>query len=270
MTTAPQVPANAIRLFPAGQQDFLTHNQGGYLPYAVDHGWERAFSERLDPAIPSLDESIAAGHGFCLSRARGVYAKGTQPMTVKAPGTGTQYGSEPRGLDHWQTNDDFIAAVRKRCEKVKISIGYVGGLPLSLGELPEQDLISKIDAMIRWVQDCGFSHVGLDLAAIDSQQEVTPSPSLRLAAKLTFAGVGALIEAQPRLDPSLFDWLEGRFGCIAGPEFLNDGAYLNPKSAGVCLSPWFLWLQGSLTPAQRVKLAKAHPEYVPIMEFAGF
>ncbi len=274
MTTALTIPANSVRLFTMGQQDFLKHNQAGLLPYAIDHSWEKAFSTRMDPNIPSLDESIAAGHGACWNRVRGVYAPGTEPMTVREPGTSKEWGSEPRGLDQWQSHDDQVPAIRKRTDTCRAkgltAMAYVGGLPLdtfdqAFGMAQRQ---AKIGAMIRWVIACGFTDVAFDLTAIDSQ-EYFESPTCYLADELIAYGVNAHINAQPKLHPGILPWLDGRFGCVAEPEWLGNPQVLAPTNAGACIKVWRLWLQGSIEPAPRVKLANAHPDYIPIIDFQG-
>lgn len=271
-TSTPTIPANAIVMANCGNRDFLSHNQAGLLPYAIDHSWERAFSRRMDPNIASLDETIAAGYGVCFNRVRGVYAKDHQPMTVRAPGTGQQFGSEPRGLDQWQSNDDQVPAIRKRTDACRAkglpAIAYVGGLPLDCFawlELGQRN--SRIGAMVRWVSDCGFTTVALDLTALDSQEKYRSS-TMMLVDELRL-GFGVCIEAQPRLHPGILPWLEGRFGCIHGPDKLGQPEYMTPKSAGACFNANYLWLQGSLSPDQRLKLAATNQDMVPIIDIQG-
>lgn len=274
MTTALTIPANAVRLFTCGQIDFLKHNQAGLLPYAIDRSWERAFSERMDPNVPSLDESIAAGHGVCFNRVRGVYAPGTEPMTVREPDTGTKYGSEPRGLDQWQSHDDQVPSIRKRTDMCRAkgltAMAYVGGLPLDTfdqasGMAQRQ---AKIGAMIRWVIACGFTDVAFDLTAIDSQEDFE-SPTCYLADELTAYGVNVHINAQPKLHPGILPWLDGRFGCVAEPEWLGNPQVLSPTNAGACIKRWFLWVQGSIKPFERLILANNNSAYTPIIDWQG-
>lgn len=281
MTTAPTAPAGTLRMFTCTDPSAFADNPIGLLPEFRRRGWESCFAKSLFQGIPSLDETIEAGKGFVLNRATGIWPDGKQPMTVAQPRSRAKLGSEPRGLSEIAALEKIApglpAAVRKRTDRCRVlrlkSIVYVGGLPLNLfTSKTAAEREAMLDAMVAWVKACGFDAVGLDLTALDSQ-EWGKSPTMRLAEKLIAAGVEVCIEAQPELQPGMFQWIDGRFSCMTGPGnwYAPDKMkYLRPENSRKALNNWYLWLQLSVKAEDRIAQANDFASFgTPIVDFAG-
>lgn len=275
------LPPNTLRLFTIGQRDFLSDNHIGLHPVIKHEGWEFGFSQRIY-GEPSLDESIAAGFGFCLNRLFGSYAAGAEPKTAAAPGSRQKFGSEPIGPDAVMRLSSYppgmAAAIRKRTDACRAkgltSMAYIGGLPLNaFSGLTAAKRDAYIDKIVAFFVACGLDEIGIDLTGLDSQQW-GKTPTMRLAEALLAAGIRVSIESQPVPHPGMFPWMNGRFGCVANATILDcfeknaagdtvltnpDGLrYMRPENSASCFTHWRPWLQGSMAPVERVRLANKY------------
>ncbi len=208
--------------------------------------------------------------------------------TVAAPGSRVKYGSEPRGLNAVLMVDSvatgLVPAIRKRTDECRRkglkSRCYIGGLPLNIfSNNTAAQREALLNAMAAFIFACGFDQVDFDLEALDSQ-EWGKSPTMRLAEKLiaTRSPGGLMIEvsieAQPFLHPGMFEWLNNRFGVIAGPSQWDkskpgNAGYLRPENTRHAVRYWGLWLQGDVPVPERMKLAAEFTEGSPIVEFGN-
>lgn len=271
MTTAYPVPLrpNTTRMLTTSDAMFLADNPLGLFPQVRQRGWEAMYASPIWPGMISIDDSIAAGYPFCHSWPIGQWPEGQQPMAVEHPVSRVKYGCTPRSVLDFPMMEAHIAgyaqATRKRTDRLwlmdKKAMIHVGLPPLKAfaGMTVAQRNVA-LDAMTRFVTDCGYRIVSLDLGALASQQW-GKTPAMYWAEHLLARGIDVCIEAQPFLHPGIFPWLDGRFGVVAGvsqwsvkkPE---NEQYLRPETARYAVKTWHLYVQGTEPTVSTVKVAE--------------
>lgn len=248
---------NTIRLVSYTDPGYLSaDNPLGIDPDVKRLGWESYRAKSIVAGVPSLDETIAAGYGFCDGWAVGQWPLGKQPPAVREIISGAKFGSTPRSildfdaLEKWAPG--FIPATRKRTDACRAkglkAIWYGGALPLNVfSKLTAAQREALLNKLTKIITDCGYTTVGIDMFAGDSQK-YGKSPTMRWAENLLAAGVEVCMNAQARFHPELFELINGRFGVIAEPNQWNDAkdrASVRPDNSIGCIRGTYLWLQGS-------------------------
>lgn len=261
---------NTSRMVTLCDASFLSDNPMGLFPQIRSRGWESMYAQPIFPGMVSIDDSIAAGYPFWHSWPLGLWPEGTQPMAVEHPVNKARYGCTPRSVLDFPMMEAYLAgyvpATRKRTDRLWLmgqkKAGIHVGLP-PLNAFANRTAAQRtvmLDAMTRFVTDCGYRIVSLDLGSLASQQW-GKTPAMYWAEHMLARGIEVCIEAQPFLHPGMFPWLDGRFGAVAlYPQWDKDkpgnGLYLRPENTPFAIKAWHLFLQGSDPMVSVTKLAE--------------
>jgi len=254
----------------------------------VTRGWEQAYSERWWPDLPSLDETIEAGWGFCAAWGAGRFRKGLDtPHPVgyyhnagstiychpRGPGAFTQFDHLfPDKLEGW------VKATRARtdaCRKHGQESAIFLGLPHAhaFGGLTHGQVGTVLKRWTAPIIEAGFDRVQLDSSGAVSTY--SPQTALEWAQYMLEEGLRVDVETTEVVTPSAFPWFNGRFGVVEMPEARvarSGPGWFNASCPGVAVRR-FLWLQGSIPTADRIEAVRRELSdptgSTPIVEVGG-
>jgi hypothetical protein len=295
-------PVSLWRLNHVSDPGSLSDNPLGILPYIRQHGWEKSYAESPwgDRSWASVDESIKVHPRFVQSWATGLFPKGQTPKVGQYPRSlVADWAIEcwPRGPGAFAQFDEvfkatggmaeFIDATRARTDACRRMGGesaiYLGCPPLS-AFTPTTAWQTRRATMKRWtapIKACGFDRVEMDAAFATRQVNDAgaeyKNPAMFWAEELLAEGIAVDGEAAERVHPELFPWFNGRFGCITSWQDRDKrmgAGWFNEHCVG-CVTRRFVWLLGSITPAERMANAEAelarpaNERHDVVMDFAG-
>lgn len=276
-------PTKTLRLFQCCDAGNLGSNDLGYFQYIIDDGWESACANNPHGAgdIPALDETIAAGCGFVISWACGLWGTGLEEVAGNDPRTYADLEPTPRSLEHFDTMDaltggGFVEAMRIRTDECRAQGNesgiYVGALALAaLDGLDPAERTSRLNAILGPIIAAGFDWVGQDLSGVCTQLSQTGNPittaPMHLAERCLALGIAHVVESFDITHPGLFPWYNGRFGAIGthgtggGTRWdlgMNDPGWFGPAGFGAehTCTGYYAWLQGSVPVNDRKTLAE--------------
>jgi len=279
-----------LRLHHLSDPGNLTNNPLGLHAYIRSGGWEAARATNPWGArdCPSLDETIAAGHGFIDSWATGLFADGEAAVAGNYPKPwGGKVTCWPRGPGAFARFDEFrpgglaefIRSTRTRtdvCRKRGLDAGIYIGCPPASSITSATSYYTRTKTLKAWgkpIIDAGYTRVQLDAAAATSQiNEVGKkerNAAMWFAEYLLEQGIAVDIETFERVTPALFDWFNGRFGIIASShdwEKRSGAGWFNASCVGTNTRR-FVWIPGSVPVQDRISIVNAAIDTTPVVEF---
>lgn len=248
-----------------------THGALGHASYLPTGTWEDSYASPPWGAsdCPSVDESILAGWGFCNSWAYGQFLDGSQHAIGRMHVSGTPFRCTPRGPGAFARFDEVgdgraahLTATRLRtdaCRKIgQPAILYIGGgsetayTPTSPRSVKAAVLKSWTDPIVA----AGYTHVAVDGSAVTQQLPGETTPTYDWAEHLLSLGIGFIVETLEWVCPTSVLWFNGRFGCISSDHdrMIRGGNSWFHRGWTGCTTRRYLWIQGSVPPADRVAL----------------
>lgn len=274
---------NTIRLFAFGDPGWASMNRAAVAPWIAEAGTlDRALGAKPWAAADTvgIDEGLDRGWAsFCVSRALG---STDEPRVIGKGCDGEPVACEPRGPEAYSdvigVVPDWVPAWAKRTARSRkmggVSIAYIGGVPQFPSTLTAAKRKQRIRELLAPIVDAGFTHIGLDaVSAVVYTPGVNRKPtSLDFAEEALRQNVGVLTECCRVVDPRLFCWFNGRFGCISAPDTwrlaATEPGWFGPGCRGA-VTEHILWIQGSEKSEARVELVQRWPGMKHIVETAG-